>query len=464
MKKQDINKKSILYNNGITLIALVITIIILIILSAVTIALTLGDNGIVDRAERAKAETRYTSAKEILSLKLMEVQTKCITDEKEYTIEEIESELRREQVDNILIEQYFNSNTAKIKSDVQSNLIKLTGIVVSVEDYSEYKFLIGRSCNLEAVALKDADITNEQNFTEIEKFEKDIFGNTIKVEVSEEYIYITENMEGKLDVKENQVLVINEGVEFTVTQNSVVLGKVINNGTLKVNDNISLDIQSIASFENNGTISCQGEIINNSNKTPSYLGQKETRTIASTTLEYTCIDTQYRDTTGEIKGALYIANGFAGGYIGSPEWSTCSGRQTLNSGLVDENNDGIEDTYGYKLVNTTVSKTFSTFSQATPYAFTQEDYNQLQVTDTYTGNVTQDFVFVLSVEEAVKYSKYLWDLNCDGTLSNFGDGGHALRTAFTGDSSCNFYAGGSGLLTYTRSYHPNRSMRPCYVK
>lgn len=45
---------------GITLVALVITIIILLILAGVTISLTLGDNGLFKTAERAAKN--YTNA------------------------------------------------------------------------------------------------------------------------------------------------------------------------------------------------------------------------------------------------------------------------------------------------------------------------------------------------------------------------------------------------------------------
>ena len=39
---------------GITLVALVITIIVLLILAGVTISLTLGENGLLQRSEQAK--------------------------------------------------------------------------------------------------------------------------------------------------------------------------------------------------------------------------------------------------------------------------------------------------------------------------------------------------------------------------------------------------------------------------
>lgn len=48
-------KKEIRSNGGITLVALVVTIIVLIILAGVSISLVLGDNGIVTKAKEGKA-------------------------------------------------------------------------------------------------------------------------------------------------------------------------------------------------------------------------------------------------------------------------------------------------------------------------------------------------------------------------------------------------------------------------
>ena len=51
-------------NNGITLIALVITIIVLLILAGVTIATLTGENGILTKASDANRETEIASVKE----------------------------------------------------------------------------------------------------------------------------------------------------------------------------------------------------------------------------------------------------------------------------------------------------------------------------------------------------------------------------------------------------------------
>ena len=55
---------------GITLIALVVTIIVLLILAGVSIAMLTGNSGILTQSMRAKISTELSSYKEELELKL----------------------------------------------------------------------------------------------------------------------------------------------------------------------------------------------------------------------------------------------------------------------------------------------------------------------------------------------------------------------------------------------------------
>lgn len=55
-------------NKGITLIALVITIIVLLILAGVSIAMLTGDNGVLSRASSAKVANAIGEAKDQISL------------------------------------------------------------------------------------------------------------------------------------------------------------------------------------------------------------------------------------------------------------------------------------------------------------------------------------------------------------------------------------------------------------
>ena len=60
---------------GITLVALVITIIVLLILAGVTIAALSGDNGILKRGSEAKVQTNVQNAKDLINLGVQECMT-----------------------------------------------------------------------------------------------------------------------------------------------------------------------------------------------------------------------------------------------------------------------------------------------------------------------------------------------------------------------------------------------------
>ena len=67
MKKEELKKA----NKGITLIALVITIIVLLILAAVSIATLTGDNGILTKAQNAKDLTNQKTAEEEVQIEVL---------------------------------------------------------------------------------------------------------------------------------------------------------------------------------------------------------------------------------------------------------------------------------------------------------------------------------------------------------------------------------------------------------
>ena len=78
--KNIINRKE----NGITLIALVITIIVLLILAGVAIAMLSGENGILKKAAEAKTETERAQKEEETILKDMELTTYFATNNMKY--------------------------------------------------------------------------------------------------------------------------------------------------------------------------------------------------------------------------------------------------------------------------------------------------------------------------------------------------------------------------------------------
>ncbi len=72
---------------GITLIALVITIIVLLILAGVSIATLTGENGILTRANEAKEETEISTEKEQIQLALIEYEMDSLNKDKYALIE-----------------------------------------------------------------------------------------------------------------------------------------------------------------------------------------------------------------------------------------------------------------------------------------------------------------------------------------------------------------------------------------
>ena len=66
---------------GITLIALVITIIVLLILAGITISMVVGDNGILTRAQDAKNKTEQATKEELKELTQAEASTNLETKE-----------------------------------------------------------------------------------------------------------------------------------------------------------------------------------------------------------------------------------------------------------------------------------------------------------------------------------------------------------------------------------------------
>ncbi len=82
-------KEKLKRQNGITLIALVITIIVLLILAGVSIAMLTGENGILKRANEAVDITKYKTAEEKVNLAIIG----AMADDGEMTVAELKTEV-----------------------------------------------------------------------------------------------------------------------------------------------------------------------------------------------------------------------------------------------------------------------------------------------------------------------------------------------------------------------------------
>ena len=173
------NEKSKKKNNkGITLIALVITIIVLLILAGVSIAMLTGENGILTQAQNAKDKTDEAQEKEKIQLAITASQLKNtdnnITTNYDNLKEELEEQfgtnfsLRDNKDDTFLItinnsqRMYYVNEDGKVIDN--SSILKITseGELINFKD--EVKK--GNSFDGKAVILMN-DITLSENWTPI---------------------------------------------------------------------------------------------------------------------------------------------------------------------------------------------------------------------------------------------------------------------------------------------------------
>ena len=99
LKGEELKMKIRKKNNGITLIALVITIIVLLILAGVTIATLTGENGILTRASEASEKTKQANAEEQVQLAVVA----SIGTDGNVNLEDLNKELEK-------IGAYYNEN------------------------------------------------------------------------------------------------------------------------------------------------------------------------------------------------------------------------------------------------------------------------------------------------------------------------------------------------------------------
>ena len=81
---------------GITLIALVVTIVILLILASISIGALTGDNGIIDQAHTAKEDTEIASWEEKIDLAIIDAEKKHRTP----TLDDVKEELKNKGIIN----------------------------------------------------------------------------------------------------------------------------------------------------------------------------------------------------------------------------------------------------------------------------------------------------------------------------------------------------------------------------
>lgn len=109
--------------NGITLIALVITIVITLLISAIAIQLTLGENGLISKANQAKIEQEKSELYDDAKLEYLNLKTKAIENSQpDPKAESILSEINFLNKYNIIGDNITNKKSEIIET--KKNLLK----------------------------------------------------------------------------------------------------------------------------------------------------------------------------------------------------------------------------------------------------------------------------------------------------------------------------------------------------
>lgn len=129
---------------GVTLIALVITIIVLIILAGVSMAMLVGDNGIITQAQRAKENTELASVEEEKSLNSL---YDVLASEGNITI--VDKSVEQMKTEGI----YVTGNT-QIKDNKGNKVVVPNGFKIAADS--------GISVS-EGIVIEDKDISTDGN-------------------------------------------------------------------------------------------------------------------------------------------------------------------------------------------------------------------------------------------------------------------------------------------------------------
>lgn len=162
-------KNKLKENKGITLVALIITVIILLILAGVTISLVIGDNGLIAKSKQSGVKTEIEDEKEIIALSQMSVEMSRNDENSEQT--ELEAEINKQKKatvtkngEKLIIKFEESGNRYEVKDGIITEARRKNEEVLSKyenEEYKEQEVGISATGNIVDMNLWDYTIEDE---------------------------------------------------------------------------------------------------------------------------------------------------------------------------------------------------------------------------------------------------------------------------------------------------------------
>ena len=288
--------------NGITLIALVITIIVLLILAGVTIATLTGDNGILTKAQNAKEKNAQKTVEEQINLA---VQASRINEGL--------------VIDKDILEQELTNNGIEITKSENDELpwtVKKDGYVYTISENGEVK-------EKEGLVITAGDIEILKGATEEKKVRAQILSGetgTIKWE-STGNITLSEAGENEVTVKVNSnanagdIATITAKIEGKTTYQDSINVKIVAQVTSVTAEKIELSIGDKKKIEKITAMPENAEGI----EVTSYVSQDTTKVT---------VDEKTGEVTGVQEGETTVTISAKGKLSGAVVTGTCSVKVT----------------------------------------------------------------------------------------------------------------------------------------
>ena len=209
-------------NSAITLIALIITIIVLLIFAGVTLNMVMGENGLFGKANNAKNKTEVAQYEEELRMCVLEMQTEEASSGRTFNMDTI-----RDNLDTYT--QKLEDETIEWK---EKDIEEPTGIQISMKILSE---IPETGYTNQDVSLKIIITNNEKGINKIIKPD----GNTESLNGAKtyeeektatentKYTYVVTDTEGKEETKEVEIKIIDKNapqdfsIEAQVTEEGI---------------------------------------------------------------------------------------------------------------------------------------------------------------------------------------------------------------------------------------------------
>lgn len=189
-----------------------------------------------------------------------------------------------------------------------------------------------------------------------------------------------------------------------------------------------------------------------------YPGDTQERTIHGTVYTFRCIDPNYYDAGSNRAGALFLCDSIIGGNEcvfdeNHNGWAASDVREWLKEGLADNN--------GMAEAVTTIEYTYA--GKSSDYMLSERKFTKRR----QPGQEIEDELFCLSLEEALRYDKWLWKLNGSDTDNYTKAGSHTmgywLRTPAARDGKLCYAVTYDGRVAPEEVQSDRIGIRPAYV-